>query len=141
MGVTRLALGGSLRPTGNYSTLAAADPGQSLIWISGQVGRRDDETFPNSARQQTLIALQNIATTITGIGLELDGLVHLRTYLVGRSAQPEFIAARDEVMGDWFGEAARPASTLLIVPGVADPRAFVEVEAIVAGIPVLPDPN
>lgn len=140
MSVTRLELAGPLEPTGAYSTLAVADPGQSLTWISGQVGRQSDKPLSHDARRQTVIAFSNIEKAIAEIGLELAGIIHLRTFLVGRSAQPAFIAARDETMADWFGDSPRPASTLIIVSGVADADAMVEIEAIVAGNPVAPPP-
>lgn len=133
MGTHRISQGGSTRPTGSYSTLAIAPAGDSLTWISGQVGRAEDGTLAGEMRQQTLVAFRNLEKAIRGIGLDPLAIVHLRAYVVERSALDDFTLTRDEVMTDWFGDGPAPASTLLIVSGMADPHAQVEIEAVVSG--------
>lgn len=122
-------------PTGAYSTLALVPAGYELAWVSGQTGRRDDGSFAADVAQQTLDGFSNLGRALDGIGLSPLGIIHLRTYLVGREGLPGFKESRDTSFARWFGGGDPPASTLLIVSGLADPDAMVEIEAVVARRP------
>lgn len=132
MGIRRLSPQQASPPTGAYSTLAVVPPGHELGWVSGQTGRRDDGSFAVGVAQQTVDAFCNLGKALDGIGLSPLGIVHLRTYLVGREGLAAFKESRDSSLGQWLGDDDPPASTLLIVSGLADPTALVEIEAVVA---------
>lgn len=132
MEIRRLSPEKASSPTGAYSTLALVPAGYELGWVSGQTGRRDDGSFAAGVAQQTLDAFRNLGSALDGIGLSPLGIVHLRTYLVGREGLAGFKESRDISLGHWFGDGDPPASTLLIVSGLADPDAMVEIEAVVA---------
>lgn len=132
MEICRLSPEQASPPTGAYSTLAIVPPGHELGWVSGQTGRRDDGSFAVGVAHQTLDAFRNLGRVLAGIGLSPLGIVHLRTYLVGRGGLAAFKESRDKSLGQWLGDDDPPASTLLIVSGLADPDALVEIEAVVA---------
>ena len=65
------------------------------------------------------------------MGATPDHIACLRTYLTP-GAQGGFYRGRDRVFSKWYPDGAYPANTLLVVSGLADPRALVEVEAVLA---------
>lgn len=130
MTVHRFSPEGVAPPTGGYSHVALTEPGARLAWFAGQVGRLADGAMPTSVRQQTAAAFDNLEVLFSRCGLGPKELVQLRTYLVGRTSLPEFVAERELRFADWFGAAPPPPNTLLFVEGLADDRALVEIEAV-----------
>lgn len=133
MGVKRVNPPGVAPPTGSYSLVSVAPSTDPLVWISGQVGRDIEGTLADGTRQQTLRAFRNLEAILDGLGLSPLNVLAMRSYLVGRSALAEFRGARDEVIAEWFEGEPPPANTLLIVSGLADPAATVEIEAVASG--------
>lgn len=97
------------------------------------MGRNPDGTLADGTRQQTLRAFGNLSLILDDLGLTPLDILAMRSYLVGSSELDEFRKARDEVISEWFGDESPPANTLLIVSGLADPAAAVEIEAVASG--------
>ena len=111
-------------PVGHYSQgVEITNPGQTL-YIAGQVGIRPDGSLPEDMEEQAVQAFRNIQEVLRGAGMDVEHLVSIRTYLLNRDDLAKFRAARDRVLGE-----AAPASTLLIVSGLAQPQWLIEVDA------------
>ena len=76
-------------------------------------------------------AFANLGTLIDSLGASPSDIACLRTYLTA-GTQEGFYQGRDQVFSRWFPDADYPVNTLVVIIGLADPRAVVEVEAVVA---------
>ena len=119
-------------PKGQYSTISIAPTDGRVVAISGQLGRSGGESAASSVQEECVQAFRNVVTACGSIGATPSDIVHLRTFLVGRSVFDAFKAARSEVYSEWFGSEAPPASTLVFVSGLADPEAVCEIDALVS---------
>lgn len=118
-------------PTGKYSLASTAPAGAALTWLAGQTGRREDGAIAEDALSQTQDAFSNLGVLIEASGASPSAIACLRTYLTP-GAQQGFYRGRDRVYSKWFPDGDYPVNTLLVVGGLADPRAVVEIEAILA---------
>lgn len=111
-------------PASRYSHAALVEgPGRRLV-LSGQVGIAPDGTIPADGEAQIAQALANLRALLAAHGMGPAQIVKLTVFLTGTALIGAWRAARDAAM-----EGHAPASTLLIVAGLADPRFVVEVEA------------
>lgn len=140
MGVQHMSPRGVAGPTGDYSLISIAPPGQSLAWIAGQTGRDPDGSFSDSAFGQTLRALDNVASLASSIGASPLEIVAFRTLLVERQTMTEFSRARTERFETWYPHSPPPANTIAFVSGLADLRALVEIEAVIVMPGTMPRP-
>ena len=79
---------------------------------------------PPDAYGQTKRCLEIIVEALRRAGAEPSDVVRTRTYLVDAGDWEEVGRAHGEVFGD-----VRPASTMVVVTGLLDPRWKVEIEA------------
>ena len=79
---------------------------------------------PPDAYGQTKRCLEIIAEALREVGASASDVVRTRTYLVDAGDWEEAGRAHGEVFAD-----VRPASTMVVVTGLLDPRWKVEVEA------------
>lgn len=110
-------------PTGYTHAIQITGDYRRLI-ISGQVGMAQDGTVPSSAEGQVAQAFANLRAILTANGMAIENIVKTTAFLTDRDLLPAYRQARGAVFGDHA-----PASTLLFVAGLADPRWVVEVEA------------
>ena len=111
-------------PGSRYSHAALVEgPGRRLL-ISGQVGIAPDGTVVPSGRDQIAQALANLGAVLAAHGMGPANIAKMGVFLTDRA----LIAAWREERAKLLGQLA-PASTLLIVAGLADPRFVFEVEA------------
>ena len=118
-------------PTGPYSLVSQAPPGASLTWVAGQTGRRKDGAMAADSVSQTRDAFANLGALIEAVGASPSDIACLRTYLTA-GAQEGFYQGRSRVFREWFPNGDFPVNTLVVITALADPRAMVEVEAVVA---------
>ncbi len=109
-------------PTGYNHAIEVINPERRVI-IAGQVGVRPDGAIPDTAEGQIAQAFANLTAILAATGLTTASLVKTTVFLTDRAHLPAFRAERTRVMGDQV-----PASTLLFVAGLADPRFVVEIE-------------
>jgi enamine deaminase RidA (YjgF/YER057c/UK114 family) len=110
-------------PTGYTHAIQVTGDYRRLI-ISGQVGMALDGSVPSTGEGQIAQALANLRAILTAHGMTVQNIVKTTAFLTDRGMLPAYRQARGAV----FGEHA-PASTLLFVAGLADPRWVVEIEA------------
>jgi enamine deaminase RidA (YjgF/YER057c/UK114 family) len=79
----------------------------------------------SGAKAQSEQALRNIAACLEANGMRKEDLVKFTVYLTDARSIADYRAARSKVIGDGI----QPASTLVIVAGLANPDLLVEIEA------------
>jgi enamine deaminase RidA (YjgF/YER057c/UK114 family) len=109
---------------GAYSHAALVEGAGKRLVMSGQVGLTPDGSLAADGAAQIDQALANIGTILAAHGMSPANLVKMTVFLTDTT----LIGAWRKARGGWLGGHA-PASTLLIVAGLADPRFLVEVEA------------
>jgi enamine deaminase RidA (YjgF/YER057c/UK114 family) len=112
----------------SYSLAAIAPADARRIIVSGQVGSAPDGTVPEDPAAQIEQAYANLRAVLAAHGLGLRDIAKTTVFLTDRSLIGAYRDVRARVMGDHA-----PASTLLVVSGLADPRFLVEVEAEAIG--------
>lgn len=118
-------------PTGAYSLVSAVPAGATLAWLAGQTGRREDGAMAEDPLSQTEDAFANLAVLMDSLGASPSDIACLRTYVTS-GARQGFYRGRDRVFSNWYPEGDYPVNTLLVVGGLADRRAMVEIEAVLA---------
>lgn len=98
------------------------------VFISGQVGIGADGKLPGAGDigAQTEQAFQNLKTVVEACGGGMDDIVKLTIFVTDPSYRSAVVEARQR----HFPEGAYPASTYLVVAGLAVPQLLVEVEAV-----------
>lgn len=110
-------------PTGYTHAIQISGEERRLV-ISGQVGVALDGTVPSTGEGQVAQAFANLRAVLTANGMTVENIVKTTVFLTDRGLLSIFRSARAAVFGDHA-----PASTLLFVAGLADPRFVVEIEA------------
>ncbi|MEE9262743.1 MAG: RidA family protein [Dehalococcoidia bacterium] len=97
----------------------------NTVYIAGQVGRRPDGTLAGSdIGSQTDQVFKNLGAALASVGAGFENVTKITVFLTHREDIPGFRTARDKHV---TGEP--PASTLVLISGLAEPEFRVEVEA------------
>jgi enamine deaminase RidA (YjgF/YER057c/UK114 family) len=115
-------------PGSRYSHAALVEGGGRRLVISGQVGVRPDGTFVEGGEPQIAQALENLRAILAAHGMGPANIVKMGVFMTDRALIPVWRRVREGFLG-----THAPASTLLIVAGLADPRWVFEVEAEALG--------
>ena len=115
---------GVFPPGSRYSHAALIEGGGRRLVLSGQVGLTPDGHLDGDAEEQMRQALANLGAILSAHGMGPRNVAKVAVFLTDRELVPLWREARDA-----FFDGHAPASTLLIVAGLADPRFHVEVEA------------
>lgn len=118
---------GVAAPRGHYSPALLIDPGKQWLVLSGQVAVALDGKIPEGIEAQTRLVWQNIKHLLGAANMSVGDIVKVTSYLTSTDHLPGFNAARARILGEH-----KPASTLLIVSGLAQPQFLVEIEVIAA---------
>jgi enamine deaminase RidA (YjgF/YER057c/UK114 family) len=116
-------------PFARYSHGVEVQPGNRLVFCSGQLGADPHDEVPETVEEQTEICFRNIAAILGETGLSLRDIVRIDAFVTARAHMPGYMAVRDRLVGN-----PPPASTLMIVSGFTRPEFLVEVEVIAAGL-------
>jgi enamine deaminase RidA (YjgF/YER057c/UK114 family) len=114
-------------PFSRYSHAVETPAGARWLHVSGQVGVKPDGSLAEGVEAQIEQAFLNIFAALQSAGMSKHDLVKLTVFLTDQSNLPAFRSVRDKLV-----LPAEPASTLLIVAGLARPEWLVEIEAIAA---------
>jgi enamine deaminase RidA (YjgF/YER057c/UK114 family) len=109
-------------PAGYSRAVAAGD----FVFVSGCTSVADGQVvYEGDPRAQTEQAIANVAEALIALGAGLDDVVRTRMFVTDISRSAEYGRAH----GAAFGEI-RPASSMIGVTALIDPRMLVEVEAV-----------
>ena len=115
-------------PLGAYSHGVAVAAGLRWVFVSGQLGIAPDGVLGDGAEAQAELAWSNVVGVLAAGGMTTADLVKVTTFVVDRDLIPAVRAARQRHLpGPEF-----PASTFLVVAGLARPEFLVEIEAVAA---------
>lgn len=112
-------------PVGVYSHTVNVSPGARWVAVAGQVGINARGVLAKGIRRQAEQAFRNVLACLRENGMRKQDLVKITVFLTDARHIADYRAARARLLGD----AVRPASTLLIVAGLASPDMLIEVEA------------
>jgi enamine deaminase RidA (YjgF/YER057c/UK114 family) len=111
----------------HYSLGVEVPPGARWLSVSGQVGVAPDGVPAHGPEAQMERAWRNIFAILESAGMTPQNLVKVTAYLTRPEDTSLYRQVRDRLL-----EGAAPASTLIIVSGLADPAWLVEIEATAA---------
>ncbi|MDX1376537.1 MAG: RidA family protein [Burkholderiales bacterium] len=112
-------------PVGVYSHTVGVPANARWLAVAGQVGMNRRGVLAKGIRRQAEQAFRNVLACLRENGMRRQDLVKLTVFVTDSRLIPEYRAARARVLGD----AVRPASTLLVVAGLASPDMLIEIEA------------
>jgi len=119
----RIASGTRWEPVVGYSRAVAAG---DFVFVSGCTSVDGAEfVHEGDAYAQTAQALGNVAGALDRLGLGLADVVRTRVYVTDISRWEEYGRAHGAAFGD-----VMPATSMIEVSGLVDPRMLVEVEAV-----------
>jgi enamine deaminase RidA (YjgF/YER057c/UK114 family) len=119
----KISTGTPWEPVVGYSRAVAAG---DYVFVAGCTSVADDEfVHDGDAQAQTAQAIANIAGALAEFGLRLADVVRTRMFVTDISRWQEYGRAH----GAAFGEAM-PATSMIGVAALVDPRMLVEVEAV-----------
>jgi 2-iminobutanoate/2-iminopropanoate deaminase len=107
--------------------LAQAQQQGNTIYVSGQVAYNADGQLVGQGDMQAQArqVFQNIKEILAAAGARMQDIIKINTYITDQSKFMDMLAVRKEVFGD-----NPPASTAVVVAGLAFPGLLIEVEAI-----------
>lgn len=115
---------GVARHIGKYSdAIESVCPGR-LLFLSGTPGLTPDGRLPESFEGQAEQAWMNVLSLLERAGMGPEHLVKISQYLV----RTEDLLVYPPIRSKWLGDN-RPASMLVIVPGLVRPDILIEIEA------------
>jgi enamine deaminase RidA (YjgF/YER057c/UK114 family) len=111
-------------PQANYSHVTRVG---STLYISGQLGLDPAGRLvgPGDAEAQAEQCYRNIKTIVEHFGGSLGDVVKITQYITDLAYRPPVARPRDRYLG-----TPGPASTLVVVKGLAAPEYLVEIEAV-----------
>lgn len=120
--IQRHILPGQAAPVSHYCHVVRAD---RHVWVSGAVGFNPDGSVPDTTVEQFRVALATVDASLKQAGAKPRHVVKVTIFMTDIAERPLINPQRIE----YFGEH-RPASTLVEVTALVDPRLKVEIEAI-----------
>lgn len=118
---------GTRVPGGMYCHSVEVAPNARWLYIAGQTGVALDGSIPAGIEAQAELAWSSIQTILAASDMAMEDVVWMKTFLTRREDRDGYQKIRAKYMGE-----VRPASTFLIVSGLANPDFLVEVEAVAA---------
>jgi enamine deaminase RidA (YjgF/YER057c/UK114 family) len=119
----RVSSGAVWEPVVGYSRAVAAG---DFVFVSGCTSISGAEfVHPDDAHGQTAQAIANVRSALDALGATLADVVRTRIYVTDISRWEEYGRAHGEAFA-----GVMPATSMIEVSGLVDPRMLVEVEAI-----------
>ena len=114
-------------PFSRYSHAVSVPQGYRWLYVSGQVGADRDRKIAGGFEAQAELAWSNVIACLKAGGFEVQDLVKVTVLLTRASDIPASRQIRDRMLGN-----VEPASTMMIVAGLAAPDLLIEVEGVAA---------
>ena len=118
---------GVAAPAAPYVHGMEVPPNARWLFVSGQVGVHPDGRPGADAREQAELAWRNIAAILESAGMAPADIVKVTTYATDAGQIPVLREVRERVLAGHL-----PASTLLIISGLARPEFLLEIEVYAA---------
>ncbi len=115
------------KPFSRYSQAVEVASGHRLVFVSGQVGVASDGRVPDSEEGEHEQAWANVLAILGSEGLGTRDIVDVTAYVTSQEGVPIYRKVRDRML-----EGAEPASTLLVISGLADSKWRVEIQVVAA---------
>ncbi|MCY4589110.1 MAG: RidA family protein [Alphaproteobacteria bacterium] len=122
MAIERYMVPGEKEPVSHYCHVVRAG---DTVWLSGMTGMTADGTIPDDTVSQFRIALDAIDHCLRHAGGRPDQVVKVQVFMTDIRERESINPMRIAYFGDH-----RPASTLVEVSALVDPRMTVEIEAV-----------
>lgn len=122
-GRRRVASGSPYEAAIGFSRAVRVGAGDRVL-VSGTAPIWPDGTCDPDPEAQARRCLEIIAAALAEAGADVTDVVRTRTFVTDRSVADAVGRAHGAVFG-----AVRPASTVVVVAGLLDPRWLVEIEA------------
>jgi enamine deaminase RidA (YjgF/YER057c/UK114 family) len=120
--IERHIVPGQVPPYSHYCHVVRAD---RHVWVSGAVGVTEDGAVPPGTVEQFRLALASVEGCLRHVGAAARHVVKVTIFMTDIAERGAINPLRIE----YFGEH-RPASTLVEVRALVDPRLRVEIEAV-----------
>ena len=121
-----LATADAPKPFSRYSQAVEVTGGR-LVFVSGQVGVGADGKLPDTQAGEHEQAWANVLAILKSQGLGVRDIVDVTAYVTSQEGVSVYRQVRDRML-----EGAAPASTLLVISGLADPSWRVEIQVVAA---------
>ena len=118
----------SVSLAGKYSLGAEIPADARVLFVSGQVGVDSRGKILDGIEKQVTQVFKNIGQVLKAGGMGFKDVVKVNVFLTDSRFIVPYRATRDR----YFPKAPFPASTLLVIQGLADPAMLVEVEVVAA---------
>lgn len=118
--IERIMVPGVIEPVSHYCHVVRAGP---LVWVSGIVGMDDQGDVPDGTVEQFDLAMDVMDQCLKAAGAGPEHVVKVQVFMTEISERASINPRRIA----YFGEH-RPASTLVEVTALVDPRLKVEIE-------------
>jgi enamine deaminase RidA (YjgF/YER057c/UK114 family) len=118
--IERITLPGIMEPVSHYCHVVKAGP---IVWVSGIVGMTADGKIPADTAAQFDIAIDVMDQCLKAAGAGPEHVTKVQVFMTDIKERPLINPRRIAYFG-----ANRPASTLVEVKGLVDPRMKVEIE-------------
>ena len=107
--------------------LAQAQQMGNTIYVSGQVAYSSEGKLVGEGdiKAQTRQVYQNIKDILAAASADIKDIIKINTYITDQSKFMDMLEVRKEIFGD-----NPPASTAVVVAGLAFPGLLIEVEAV-----------
>ena len=114
------------QPTGGYAQVVEVSGATRFAYVSGQVPATRDDAVPESFADQSRLVWRNIEAQLAEVGMTLDNLVKVTTFLSNRKYNLENRAIRNEIM------AGRTPAITVIICGIFDEAWLLEIDVVAA---------
>lgn len=118
--IQRIMLPGVMEPVSHYCHVVRAGP---IVWGSGIVGMNADGTIPPDTKSQFDIAIDVMDQCLKAAGASAEHVTKVQVFMTDIKERPLINPRRIAYFGPH-----RPASTLVEVSALVDPRMKVEIE-------------
>ena len=112
-------------PVTSYHHGALATGVKDLLFISGQIGMREDGSIVEGAGGQAEQAMKNMTAVLKAADMDINNVAKFTIFVTDDAHTPEIVKAATP-----YWRVPPPAVTLLVVKGLASPALLVEIEAI-----------
>lgn len=118
--IQRIMLPGVMEPVSHYCHVVRAGP---IVWVSGIVGMTGDGKIPPDTAAQFDIAIDVMDQCLKAAGAGPENVTKVQVFMTDITERPLINPRRMAYFG-----SNRPASTLVEVSALVDPRMKVEIE-------------